>query len=415
MPESPHAHTDVRMRGFAHRASVEAACQWVDAHSAVLVAEEIPLSEAGGRVLSADIIAPFDVPPFDRSAMDGYALRSAETADASEEKPLSFRVVGQSLPGRPFSQTVPPASAVRIMTGAPVPAGVDAVVPAELTRHCDGTVEIRIAVVRLKHVGRKGEDIQAGSKVLAAGRKLRPQDLGLMASLGIDRARVVRTPRVRLLITGNELVSPGKPRGEFQIYEANSYMLTALVERDGGRLESIRRVPDERNAIRDAILADGADAILISGGSSVGSEDHAPLVVAEIGTLAIHGIAMRPSSPAGMGLVATKPVFLLPGNPVSCLCAYDFFAGRAIRRLAGRGGDWPYPVRTVVLDRQIDSPIGRVDYCRLQIDGNRADPLSVSGASILSSTTRAAGFVIIPAECAGYPAGATIDAYLYDR
>jgi molybdopterin molybdotransferase len=191
-------------------------------------------------------------------------------------------------------------------------------------------------------------------------------------------------------------------------------MLQPLVERDGGMLESLARLPDEREAIAAAMTAPGTDVILVSGGSSVGAEDHAPTLVARHGHLAIHGVAMRPSSPAGMGTLGEALVFLLPGNPVSCLCAYDFFAGRAVRRMAGRSGDWPYPRKTVTLDRKMTSAVGRVDYCRVRIAGDRAEPLSVSGASILSSTTRAEGFVIVPAELEGFAAGTPVEAFLYD-
>jgi molybdopterin molybdotransferase len=403
------------MRGFTARISVERARQWVDAHSTSLGPEDVSLPSAGGRVLAAPVTAPLDVPSFDRSAMDGYALRGAETHGAGDYNPLPFRIIGEALPGKPFPGDVLSGTTVRIMTGAPVPAGADAVIPAEFTREVNGFVEIATAVPPLKNIGRRGEDVRTGTTVLEAGRRLRPQDLGLVASLGIDRVPVVKRPRVRLIITGNELVEPGVPRGAHQIYESNSFMLAALTARDGGTVESIRRLSDARDAIRLALLADGADVILVSGGSSVGTEDHAPLLLAEEGTLAIHGVAMRPSSPAGMGLIGATLVFLLPGNPVSCLCAYDFFAGRALRRLGGGRGEWPYSMRHVILSRKLVSEVGRVDYCRIRIDGDRAEPLAVSGASILSSTTRANGFVVVPAECEGYAPGTAVDAFLYDQ
>ena len=154
--------------------------------------------------------------------------------------------------------------------------------------------------------------------------------------------------------------------------------------------------------------------ILVSGGSSVGTEDHAPRLLAELGELVIHGVAMRPSSPAGAGMIGTAWVFLLPGNPVSCLCAYDFFAGRAIRLCGGLPGGWPHRTRACRLTRKIASAIGRVDYCRVRLDGDQAEPIALSGASILSSTTRADGFVIVAPESEGCGAGAEVTVYLYD-
>ncbi len=405
---------DVRMHGFSRRSEVPAVLAWIDLHAHRLGSETVPLGESAGRVLAADVIAPLDVPAFDRAAMDGYALRGAETAGAGEYNPLAFRVVGQVLPGRPLDASVPGGAAVRIMTGAPMPAELDAVVPAEYTTDTGGQIEIARPVAPGQHVGRCGEDIRAGSEALSAGRRLRAQDVGLIASLGIADVLVVRCPRVRLLVTGNEVVAPGAPKGRFEIYDANSYMLQGLVARDGGVLESHHRLGDEPAKIRDALLAPGADVILISGGSSVGSEDHAPRLLAEAGELAIHGVAMRPSSPAGVGRIGEALVFLLPGNPVSCLCAYDFFAGRAIRLHGGRLPDWPHRTRQCVVARKIVSAVGRVDYCRVRLVDGRVEPLALSGASILSSTTRADGFVLVPSESEGYGPDTEVTVYLYE-
>jgi molybdopterin molybdotransferase len=401
------------MRGFSARATVDAAVAWIDAHATCLGSEAAPLAALHGRVLAADLHSTIDVPPFDRSAMDGYALRGAETNGAGDYNPLSFAIVGQALPGRPHQAMVGPGCAVRIMTGAPLPEGADAVVPAEYAIEREGRVEITAPLAPGKHVGRRAEDVAEGSRLLHAGRRLRAQDVGLIASVGLDRATVVRRPRVRIVVTGDELAVPGRPKGLHQVYDANSSMLCGLLERDGGLLEQVVRVDDRRDAIREALCAPGVDMVLVSGGSSVGSEDHAPGILAEAGELGVHGVAMRPSSPAGFGRIGDVLVFLLPGNPVSCLCAYDFFAGRALRILGGRSPEWPHPVRRVPLARKIASQVGRVDYCRVRLGDDGAEPLALSGASILSSTTRADGFVIVPADSEGQPAGADVDVYLY--
>lgn len=405
---------DVRMHGFAERAEVATVLQWIDAHAIRLGDEDVALDNAAGRVLAADTVAPLDVPAFDRSAMDGYAVQAAATTGASDYNPLPFAVVGQALPGHAYAGTATAGSAVRVMTGAPIPAGTDAVVPAEYATEADGQVRITQAVSPGKHIGLRGEDIRAGSVALSAGRRLRPQDLGLVSSLGIARLAVVGRPRVRLIVTGNEIVGPGQPKAPNQIYDANSAVLKGLLARDGGVLEQHLRLGDDPAVIREALGAPGADVILVSGGSSVGSEDHAPRLLAEIGELAIHGVAMRPSSPAGVGRIGDTLVFLLPGNPVSCLCAYDFFAGRAIRLRGGRKGDWPHATRRAVLARKIASAAGRVDFCRVRFDGDLLEPLALSGASVLSSTVRADGFVVVPSESEGFAAGAEVTVYLYD-
>jgi molybdopterin molybdotransferase len=346
--------------------------------------------------------------------MDGFALQGMDTAGATEYNPLEFRVVGQAMPGQPFAGALPTRSAVRIMTGAPIPDGVDAVVPAEYASETGGQIVVTRPVAPGQHVAHRGEDLRAGSTALDAGRRLRPQDLGLVASLGLDRVTVVRQPRVRLLVTGNEVKAPGTPKGVFDVYDANSYMLRGLVARDGGVLESHQRLGDDPGVIRAALLAAGADVILVSGGSSVGREDYAPQLLAEVGELAVHGVSMRPSSPAGVGRIGETLVFLLPGNPVSCLCAYDFFAGRGIRLLGGRSPEWPYRARQAVVGRKIVSAIGRVDYCRVRLVDDKVDPIALSGASILSSTTRADGFVIVPAQSEGYGPSMEVTVYLYD-
>lgn len=443
---------DVRMRGFAERAVVETACAWVDSQAAVRASEEVAAREtvvlAGlhRRVLAGEIVSSIAVPAFDRCAMDGYALCGRETNGATDYSPLTFDVIGDALPGEPFAGAVSSGTAVRVMTGSPLPRGADAVLPAEYAEEIvpeetggdadragsqknhhrsekRRRVVVTAAVSPCQHVGRCGEDISSGQTILRAGRRLRPQDVGLLASVGIDRAVVVRRPRVRVVVTGNELVEAGKPRGASQIYEANSHLLRGLIARDGGELESIQQVDDSREAIREAICKPGADVLLVSGGSSVGAEDFAPSIVAEEGELAIHGIAMRPSSPTGMGRIGETILFLLPGNPVSCLCAYDFFAGRCIRLLGGLPAEWPYRSQRMMLGRKIVSAVGRVDYCRvcycdgLTNDGAAVDavePLALSGASILSSTTRADGFVVIPAASEGFAAKAVVTVFWYD-
>ena len=255
-----------------------------------------------------------------------------------------------------------------------------------------------------------------------------------MSSIGIGMVPVFRKARVAIIITGDELLPAGHTPSGFQIADSNSVMLNALVRRDGGLPTILGPISDQREKVREAINQPDFDCVLVSGGSSVGAEDHAPTLVAELGELTVHGIAMRPSSPAGLGFVpfrstesqisnlatsnsqtpCEKPVFLLPGNPVSCLCAYDFFAGKAIRIMSGGSINWPYRSQILPLARKITSAVGRVDYTRIQIEQGLATPLATSGASILSSTTRADGFVIIGQDSEGEPEGNSIPIYLYD-
>lgn len=412
MPNS--SHRDVRMRGFASRQTVAGAWAWLDRVVGLLPAEMVSITKATGRILTEALVAGINVPSFVRSAMDGYALLADETISAGDDSPTEFRVIGQSYPGRPCTETVVPGTCVRIMTGAPLPAGADAVVPVENTRETATGIEVTEVIPRSKNVGRIGEDLSVGQTVLPQGRRLRPQDVAVAASLGMAQLSVYSQPRVRVLLTGNELVQPGAPRGPYQIFDANSHMLRGLIPRDGGIIESVQHLPDDPAEIRAALSTPGAEVILLSGGSSVGAEDHAPQLVAELGELPFHGIAMRPSSPTGLGRIGAALVVLLPGNPVSCLCAYDFFAGRAIRQMGGCSADWPHRRSKESLACQLVSAIGRVDYYRVKQTPEGIEPLALSGSSVLSSTTRADGFVIVPEMSDGDNPGSEVTVYWYD-
>ncbi len=427
MSESPSTRPppdDVRMRGFTRRSTVEEAWAWLDRQVTLLAPEHVPLRQAAGRVLAEAVASRVDVPGFARAMMDGFALRAADTLGASAYNRLALRVIGESMPGRGFAGAVGPGEAVRIMTGAPLPAGADAVLPFEQAE-CEAgersPSESRCTAHRLavlgevgpgKHVGRLSEDVAAGTEVLPTGHRLRPQDVGLLAAIGVAEAPVVRRPRVRIVVTGNELLPAGSAPQPPRIVDSNGPMLEALVARDGGLPDHPGIVPDEPDAILDALRSE-ADVVLVSGGSSVGREDHAPLLLRQHGELALHGIAMRPSSPAGMGTLDGRLVFLLPGNPVSCLAAYDFFAGRAIRAVGGLPADWPYRRIRVPLARKIVSMVGRLDYQRVRLVGGRAEPLAIAGASILSSTVRADGFAIVPPDSEGLPQGAEVEVFFY--
>lgn len=413
------------MKGFSRRATVDEALTWLDSvlpERSQLPVEEVLLRAGAGRILAGDVISQVDVPAFVRSMMDGFAVRSEETYGATPYNSIKFQIVGTSLPGAPYTGNVSPCDAVRIMTGAALPDGADAVLPVEFTETQKQTMLATGEVSPGKHVGAVAEDVRRGSVVLNAGRRLRPQDLGVLSSTGCGRVSVIRQPRVRILITGNEILPSGMVPSGTRIADANGPMLHALVTRDGGLPLTGAIIPDDREQLLAEMSGsadpgtadvDPADIVLVSGGSSVGQEDHAPQLLSEHGTLAIHGIAMRPSSPAGMGILQNQIVFLLPGNPVSCLCAYDFFAGRAIRSMSGLSKDWPYRIQRARLIRKLVSAIGRVDYARVILNVDEAEPLAIGGASVLTSTTLADGFVIIPADSEGYAEGSDVDVLLY--
>ena len=417
MPDPPPpADPDPRMKGFRTRKTVEQALSLIDGRVGRLGSETVPLRQAAGRVLAAPIVATVSVPAFHRAAMDGYALLGEETFGSDFYNPAEFRVIGESLPGRPFAGAVSPGQAVRIATGAPLPEGADAVVPAESTSANGPTVRVIEPTPPGRHVGRIGEDVTSGARVFEVGRGLRPQDVGLLSALGLRSVEVVRRPRVAVIVTGDELLPPGSPPRGCLLADMNSVMLEALIARDGGLTRVFGPLPDDRDDLRQLLsgCAREFDVLLVSGGSSTGPEDHAPGLVRELGELPAHGIALRPASPTGIGFLGAVPVVLLPGNPVSCLCAYDLFGGRIVRILGGRSPDWPYRPVSLPLGEKLISCLGRVDYARVRIELGSVFPISTSGASILSSTSRADGVVLVPAEREGYPPGEIVTVWLYE-
>lgn len=408
---------DVRMKGFSKRVPVETALKWVDGNLSDPLTEDVPLGLSTDRVLASEISSRVNVPGFRRSMMDGFAVRAEEILGAGAYNPIGLNVIGESLPGTQCELTLGEGETVRVMTGAEVPSNANAVVPVEFVEIKSGIegdrIEVLTSIPEQKNIAKIGEDIAVQEKVFSAGRKLRPQDVGVLASIGVQNVSVIKKPIVRIIVTGNELLPAGSVPCGVQIVDSNSPMLTSLIERDGGLVVNPGIIPDDEERITEA-LNDACDIVLVAGGSSTGKEDYAPQLVAKLGELSIHGIAMRPSSPAGMGKIGNKTIFLLPGNPVSCLCAYDFFAGRAIRQMGARDSVWPYQVTRLPLSQKMVSTIGRTDYARVKISEDRVVPIAISGASILSSTSKADGFCIIPQDSEGFAEGTDVDVFLYD-
>lgn len=404
------------MRGFRSRASVTSAITLIDDHVEALGSQGVDLWQAADRVLASEVVAVSSVPAFDRAAMDGYALKGEETFGADAYAPAHFRVTGRSRPGVPFSGRVGEGEAVEIATGAPMPDGADAVARVEAAYRDGSSVRIAEPTPPRRHVGFAGEDVAIGTRLFAPGRVLRPQDLGVLSALGMGQISCIARPRVAILITGDEILPAGSRAEGCRFADMNGPMLSALVARDGGLPAITGPLPDDRLGIRDAIAsaARSSDVVFLSGGSSTGPEDHAPGLIDELGELAIHGVALRPASPTGIGFVEGRLVLLMPGNPVSCLCAYDLFGGRIVRRLGGRPAEWPGRARDLPLGEKLVSSLGRVDYVRVRIVEERVIPLATSGASILSGASRADGFVLVPASREGYHEGAVVTVHRYE-
>ncbi len=302
--------------------------------------ELVPLTEALGRVLVDDARAPVDVPPTDNSAVDGYAYASA---DGDTDRGCLLRVVADLPAGSVFDGTLSRGETLRIMTGAPMPAGGDTVCPQELVVRADDRVTVPTDLVKGTNVRMRGEDVRAGTVVVGAGSVLRPQEIGVIASLGQRQVFVSQRPRVALLSTGDEVAEPGRPRAAGQIYDSNRSTLRGLVSQCGGEVIDLGIVPDERDVLRARLLEAGeeADVVITSGGVSVGLYDLVKDVLGEIGGIDFWQVAMQPGRPLAVGRIGSAHFFGLPGNPVASMLTFMLFVRPALFKLAGRHRIFP--------------------------------------------------------------------------
>jgi molybdopterin molybdotransferase len=404
------------MRGFTTKTDLAAALELLRSSVVPLEEEAAPLLQALGRTLALDVVSAVAVPSFDKSAMDGYALRAAETFGASPTDPVSFRVIGEVLPGEVTDLEVGEGDAARIMTGAAFPRGADAVLMAEYATDHGDVMLAQGSVVPGRNVARAGEDIRQGDRVLERGRVLRPQDLGVLASIGLVEVPVVRRPLVGILSTGNELVEPGSADAGQPGRVVNScrYMLEGLVTQVGGEARWLGALPDDPEVLRTALEAFDGDILLTTGATSAGKEDYLPGLVSEVGELLFHGVNIRPGSPLAFGRLGKVLVVLLPGNPVAALVGFDVFVRPALQHQLGqREGRWNRRVRGRLL-RKVASALNRTDFVRVRLVGEgEVEPLRSGGAGVLTSVTRADGFVIVPRDEEGFEAGSEVEVYLY--
>lgn len=363
--------------------------------------ETVALGQALGRVLARDLPAPFDVPPADNSAVDGYAVRAADLAASGRAR---FRVVADLPAGSVFEGAIGPGQALRIMTGAPMPSGTDTVVPKELAEGAGDRVDL-LAVPPGANVRARGEDVRAGTVVLAAGSVLRPQDLGLAASLGFAELTVHRRPRVAVLSTGDEVAEPGGPRRPGQIYDANRFSLAAMVRAEGGEALDLGIAPDVRDVLRRRLLdaAATADVVLTSGGVSVGDYDLVKSVLAEIGGIDFWQVAMQPGRPLAVGRIGGSHFFGLPGNPVASVLCFHLFVRPVLWKLAGRRRLEP-DCLTAIAAEPMRKKAGRREFkrgiLRFTDRGYEVTTTGPQGSGILSSLV-AANCLIILEEARG--------------
>jgi molybdopterin molybdotransferase len=395
--------------------SIEEARERILANFARLEAEERPLLEALGQTLAEDVRAEFDIPPLDNTAMDGYAVQAASTAGAEESAPVELTVVGELAAGYVYEGAVGAGEAVRIMTGAPVPRGADSIVPFEETDETgrgapskvgptQGRVRVSKAALPGNNIRRAGEDVRAGEVVVAEGTVLRPAHLGVLASLGRATVRVTRRPVVAILSTGDEVIEPGTPRGEGQIYDSNSFSIAAMVIRNGGvplRLGIARDTIEELTAkVREGMKA---DMLVTSAGVSRGDFDVVKEVLAREGRIDFWTVNMRPGKPLAFGVFEADgrrvPHIGLPGNPVSSMVTFELFGRAAMQKMMGRAVRDRPTVRAITRDR-IRMTDERRFFARCLVsweDGRYVASSSGSqGSGVLTAMARGNGLAVVP-------------------
>lgn len=392
---------------------------------APVAGEPVPLGRALGRVLARDVVSPVTLPPWDNASMDGFALRAADVAGASADRPIRLRVVETIAAGRRSTRRIGPGEAARIMTGAPVPAGADSVVRVEDTDGAAGaeTVAVRDARDAGRNVRARGEDVRADTVVLAAGTAIGAAHVGVLSSVGCAMPLVHRRPRVAILATGDELV-PLEQFGAVQagerIVSSNSYSLAAAVEAAGGEAVPLGIAPDEPGALAQCLRgARGCDMVLTSGGVSVGDFDYTREVVGTLGgELSLWRVRMRPGAPLGFGTLFGVPWLGLPGNPVSALVTFELFARPLLRVLAGHRR--PHRIAVpVVLREEVQLAAALTHYLRgvLANDADGRITASLTGpqsSGMLTSMAAADALLVFSGEQATIPAGTLVPAMLLD-
>ena len=424
------------MRPFATTISLEEARRIVEG---VLTPIErtvpVALADAHDRVLAADLVAGFDVPPFDRSAMDGYAVRARDTAGATRATPRALQVVGRSYTAEPFAGAVAEGQCVEIATGAPIPDAADAVVMVEQTAQ-PGTIDwpapawldpagtrlVLAEAITGQHIVRSGSDMQRGETVLRRGDHLNASRLGAVAALGVDPVQVFDRPLVAVLPTGNEVLPAGVPLPPACVYDVNSFTIAAIVSRHGGEavrlapvgdtIEAVERALDETMRLRRIHGVTGAaDVVVLAGGSSVGERDVIIDALRARGEVLFHGIAVKPGKPTALARIGSQLVFGMPGNPTSCLSNAHVLLVPALRALARLPPHRPERVRCT-LSATVTSAPGRHQFFPVRVEGEKAVP-AFKGSGEITSLSNADGYVEIAAEVDQLAAGTDVIVTLY--
>jgi len=386
----------------------------------IVDSEPVSLTLAIGRICGEDLYAPWDYPQYDRSAVDGYAVIAEDTFGASPTNPIKLRVAARIEAGIDISELpeIKRGESAEVLTGAPIPPGSTAVIPVEEVERRGDEVEVHSQVYPGQNISKKGEDFRAGEVILHRGELIKPWHIGVAASFGMNKLRVLRKPKAAILSTGDELVEPGGELRPGQIYNSTKPMLASALNTLECSVVDLGISRDDVDEISRKI-AEGAvkcDLVIVTGGTSVGAHDLVPEAISKIGEVIVHGLAMRPGKPAGFGIVEGKPVFMLSGFPVAALIQFRVLVIPAIEHITGCKFD-PSPRIRGRLTRRVVSPPGIRSFIRVRVsetaDGELlVEPLRLTGSGILSTLTRGNGLLIVPEELEGYEEGEEVEVEL---
>jgi molybdopterin molybdotransferase len=380
--------------------------------------ETMSLLRARGKVLAESLVSPLCLPPFDNAAMDGFAVRAADLAGAAAERPLRLPIVSEVTPGRAVVPTLAPGHAIRIMTGAPLPPGADAIVPVEETAEEGGMVCFQRPVPAGANIRIAGEDLREGDRLLEAGTLLTPARIALLAGVGLLEVQVHAAPKVAILTTGDELVQPGNVLRPGQIYDSNAFALAAMVSEAGGIPILMGVVPDDlEQTLHQLREATTHDVILTSGGVSMGRYDLIGETLQRYGDLRFDRVAQQPGKPFTYATLWGKPVFALPGNPVAAMVCFEVYVRPVLRLMLGQH-DVERPRLWVTMAESYAKKPGKEAFLRVVLDrtsdGATAHLAGAQGSAMLSSMARANALVIVPAEASGLEAGERVEALALD-
>jgi molybdopterin molybdotransferase len=379
---------------------------------------ELPLTEAYGCVLARDVVADADIPAFASSAMDGFAVRSSDVLGATATAPVELRIAGRALIGRRPEGTVGGGEAMRIATGAPIPAGADTIVPVESCELVGDVVRVLAASPEGKHVRPAGEDVRAGDPLVPAGRRLQAPELGLLATSGLSHPLVRPRARVVVLSTGDELIPPTQAPEFGQIRDSNAYTLFAALREAGAVPMLAGIVHDDVDLLKETVLSHTlqADAFVSSGGVSVGERDVVKAAFFQRGDIDFYKVAMQPGMPQGFGHIEGKPYFGLPGNPVSVFVSFEVFIRPALMKMMGRRNLFR-PEITARLEGDVTGPRGKTQFARVRVkrtrDGWTAKPTGGRGSNLISTVARANGLAVVPAGTESARSGEDVRVMLF--